>query len=62
MIQNLEVFDFALTDEDMRATAGLDTKSSAFFSHYDPNMVERFVKMVGERKQQHDSGREKKNW
>lgn len=62
MIQNLDVFDFALTDEDMRAIAALDTKTSAFFSHYDPNMVEWFVKMVEERKQQHDSCKEKKSW
>lgn len=62
MIQNLEVFDFALTEEDMSAIAGLDTKTSAFFSHYDPNMVEWFVKMVEERKKQHDSSKEKKNW
>lgn len=62
MIQNLDVFDFALTDEDMSAIAGLDTKTSAFFSHYDPNMVEWFVKMVEERKHQHDSSKEKKNW
>ena len=47
MIQNLDVFDFALTDEDMDAIAALDTKTSSFFSHYDPNMVEWFVKMVG---------------
>lgn len=50
MIQNLDVFDFALTEEDMAAIAALDTKTSAFFSHYDPNMVEWFVKMVEERK------------
>ena len=62
MIQNLDVFDFALTDEDMDAIAALDTKTSSFFSHYDPNMVEWFVKMVEERKQQHDSSKEKKNW
>lgn len=62
MIQNLDVFDFTLTDEDMSAIAGLDTKTSAFFSHYDPNMVEWFVKMVEERKKQHDSSKEKKNW
>lgn len=62
MIQNLDVFDFSLTDEDMGAIAELDTKTSAFFSHYDPNMVEWFVKMVEERKKQHDSSKEKKNW
>lgn len=62
MIQNLDVFDFTLADEDMNAIAGLDTKTSAFFSHYDPNMVEWFVKMVEERKKQHDSSKEEKNW
>lgn len=51
MIQNLDVFDFSLTEDDMNAIAALDTKTSAFFSHYDPNMVEWFVKMVEERKQ-----------
>lgn len=62
MIQNLDVFDFALTNEDMNTIAGLDTKTSVFFSHYDPNMVEWFVKMVEERKKQHDSSKEQKNW
>jgi len=62
MIQNLDVFDFTLADEDMTAIAGLDTNTSAFFSHYDPNMVEWFVKMVEERKTKHDASREKKNW
>lgn len=62
MIQNLNVFDFTLTDEDMNAIVELNTKTSAFFSDYDPNMVEWFVKMVKERKKQHDSSKEKKNW
>lgn len=62
MIQNLDVFDFQLSEEDMSTIATLDTKTSSFFSHYDPNMVEWFVKMVEERKTKHDSGKEKKNW
>ncbi len=38
-------------------------KPARSFSHYDPNMVEWFVKMVEERKNQHDSSKEKrKNW
>ena len=37
-------------------------KQSSFFSHYDPGMVEWFAKMVEERKHQHDSSKEKKNW
>lgn len=62
MIQNIDVFDFSLTEEDMSTIAALDTKTSAFFSHYDPNMVEWFVRMVEERKTKHDSSKEKKNW
>lgn len=62
MVQNLDVFDFKLSDEDMSAIAALDTNTSSFFSHYDPNMVEWFVNMVEERKKNHDSSKEKKNW
>lgn len=62
MEQNFNVFDFALSEEDMATIAALDTQTSSFFSHYDPNMVEWFVKMVEERKQKHDSSKEKKNW
>lgn len=62
MEQNLDVFNFALSDEDMDAIAALDHKESSFFSHQDPAMVEWFVKMVEERKHQHDSSKEKKNW
>ena len=62
MIQNLDVFDFSLTDGDMAAIAELDTKTSAFFSHTDPNMVEWFVKMVEEHKKNQRSENEKKAW
>ena len=51
MAQNLDLFDFTLTNEDMQAIAALDTKTSSFFSHQDPAMVEWFVKMVEERKE-----------
>lgn len=50
MAENLNVFDFALSDEDMKAIAALDKEQSSFFSHTDPNMVEWFVKIVEERK------------
>ena len=50
MAQNLDLFDFTLTNEDMQAIAALDTKTSSFFSHQDPAMVEWFVKMLEERK------------
>jgi len=62
MAENFNVFDFALADEDMTQIAALDKKESAFFSHQDPAMVEWFVKMVNERKQNHDSSKEKKSW
>jgi 2,5-diketo-D-gluconate reductase A len=62
MEENFNVFDFALAEEDMTKIAALDKETSSFFSHYDPAMVEWFVQMVEERKKQHDSSKEKKNW
>ncbi|MDO4849339.1 MAG: aldo/keto reductase [Coriobacteriia bacterium] len=54
MEQNLNVFDFELSAEEMARIAALDTKTSAFFSHSDPAMVQWFARMVEERKQKHD--------
>lgn len=62
MEQNLDVFDFTLSEEDMQIMASLDKKQSSFFSHTDPAMVEWFVKMVEERKKNNDHRQEKKNW
>ncbi len=62
MVENLQVFDFALTDEDMERIARLDRQQSSFFSHYDPAMVEWFAKMVEERKKNHRSENETKSW
>ena len=62
MAENLNVFDFALSDNEMAKINALDTATSSFFSHQDPAMVEWFVKMVEERKKQQDSSKEKKNW
>ncbi len=39
MAQNLDVFDFTLTDEQMGRIATLDTGASLFFDHRDPAMV-----------------------
>lgn len=58
LVQNINVFDFTLSDEDMQCIASLDKERSSFFSHYDPSMVEWFVKMVEERKTQHRSENE----
>ena len=54
MEENFNVFDFTLSDEDMAEIAALDKEESSFFSHSDPNMVEWFVNMVKERKEQQD--------
>jgi 2,5-diketo-D-gluconate reductase A len=40
MVQNLDVFDFELTDEEMSRIAALDTGASMFFDHRDPAMVQ----------------------
>jgi len=45
MIENISVFDFELDAEDIAAIATLNTKSSSFFDHRDPEMV----KWLGER-------------
>lgn len=62
MEENINVFDFELSQEDMDKIAVLDKKQSSFFSHTDPGMIEWFGRMVEERKHQHDSSKEKKNW
>jgi len=43
MIENFDVFDFALTEEDMNLIAALDQGESLFFSHYDPKTVENLT-------------------
>ncbi len=43
MIENFNVFNFALTDEDMQEIAELDQKKSLFISHYDPEMVKWLI-------------------
>ena len=39
MAQNLDIFDFELTDDEMARIAGLDTGRTVFFDHHDPAMV-----------------------
>jgi diketogulonate reductase-like aldo/keto reductase len=39
IIENFNGFDFELSPEDMTAISTLDTKTSSFFDHRDPNMV-----------------------
>ncbi len=49
IIENFDVFDFVLTDEDMKEIAKLDTKESSFFSHRDPETV-KMIMGRGERR------------
>lgn len=46
MIENISVFDFELSAEDLAAITTLDTKTSCFFDHRNPEMV----KWLGNRK------------
>jgi len=39
MMENISVFDFELSAEDVAAIATLDTKTSSFFDHRNPDMV-----------------------
>lgn len=43
MRQNLDIFDFTLTDDDMAAISRLDTGKSLFFDHHDPEVVKMFM-------------------
>jgi 2,5-diketo-D-gluconate reductase A len=46
MLENISVFDFELSADDMTVITTLDTKTSSFFDHRDPEKV----KWLGERK------------
>ncbi len=46
MMENISVFDFELSADDIAAITTLDTKTSSFFDHRNPQMV----KWLGERK------------
>ena len=49
MEENLNVFDFKLSESDMATLSALDEGESAFFSHYDPSTVEWFMSIVNSR-------------
>lgn len=62
MKENIDVFDFTLTEDEMNEISKLDKAKSSFFSHTDPNMVEWFSHMVQERKNKNNAENESKNW
>ena len=41
MAENIDVFDFELSDDDMKTMAGLDKGESQFFDHRDPITIEQ---------------------
>ena len=43
MQENLDIFDFELTNDEMARIAALDLGHSLFFSHYNPAQVEQFM-------------------
>ena len=62
MKENFNIFDFELSSEDIEAIKKLDEKTSLFFDHADPNMVEWFNTMVKSRRENQDYTKEKKKW
>jgi diketogulonate reductase-like aldo/keto reductase len=48
MKQNISVFDFELSDEDMKSIQSLDIKESQFFDHRDPEMIKWFASRLEE--------------
>lgn len=48
MAENLDVFGFSLDAAEMERISALDTGSSLFFSHYDPDTVEWFMTFAKE--------------
>ena len=50
MAQNIDVFDFTLSEADMEAIRRLDEGESLFFSHYDPATGEMLTNMGKTRK------------
>lgn len=49
--ENFDIYSFELDNEDMKKIETLDTKTSSFFSHQDPGIIEWFGQLIQERKQ-----------
>ena len=45
MKENINIFDFELSKEDMDKISEMDKKESSFFSHYDPSIVEMIAEL-----------------
>lgn len=49
--ENFDIYLFELDNDDMKKIATLDTKTSSFFSHQDPGIIEWFGQLIQERRQ-----------
>ena len=50
MLENIDVFDFVLSKEDMEKIKTINKDLSSFFAHNQPETVERFVQILEERR------------
>ena len=46
MLQNIDIFDFKLSEEDMKRISSLDKKESSFFNHQEASSVERLASLI----------------
>ena len=44
--ENINIFDFKLSEEDMRTISEMDKMESSFFNHYDPEAIEYLANLV----------------
>lgn len=49
--ENFDIYLFELDNDDMKKIEMLDTKTSSFFSHQDPGIIEWFGQLIQERRQ-----------
>ena len=49
--ENFDIYSFELDNDDMKKIETLDTKTSSFFSHQDPGIIEWFGQLLQERRQ-----------
>lgn len=49
--ENFDIYLFELDNDDMKKIETLDTKTSSFFSHQDPGIIEWFGQLIQERRQ-----------
>ena len=48
--ENFDIYSFDLDKEDMELISSLDTKTSCFFNHQDPNIIEWFGDLIIQRR------------